>query len=238
MKKINRFQLRDIILFALMVGSVVLVISNPIKKEGLGTKINLGTYIPESFNGWVGNTFDTSDYTDKWQSINELLVRTYTKGVPAENARSKTLMMVLEYSSDLRKNFSLHFPEGCHRAAGNELEFFPAIDIQLAPGKSIKAKCLFIKGKKDSPEDIDKIVVYWLVIDEKQFYQTFFIKLDQMMAGLIRKPKRGFLIRFDYYDNLVYQKEHLEFGQDVIVEFIKDLYAQLDNEKRNMMFGQ
>ena len=116
----------------------------------------------------------------------------------------KTLQMVLEYSSDLRKNFSLHFPEGCHRAAGNEIEFLPAVDIDLAPGKSIKAKCLFIKGKKDSPEDIDKIVVYWLVIDQKQFYQTFYIKLDQMMAGLIRKPKRGFLIRFDYYDNLIY----------------------------------
>lgn len=229
-------RLRDSILICCMLGAFALVMANPARKQNAADKINLATFIPESFAGWVSRTYDTSDYKDKWQSINEVLVRSYAREVaPGVYAR---LNFVLEYSSDLRKNFSFHFPETCHRAGGNDIEFLKPLNIELEPGRSITAKVLFIKGKAGASEANDKIVVYWLVIDKKQYFQTFFIKLDQMLAGLLRRSKSGFLIRFDYSDALAYDSAGLERAYGVVSGFVSDLYGQLGQEERELFFGR
>ena len=109
--------------------------------------------------------------------------------------------------------------------------------MELAPGKTIKAKCLFIFGKEGSFDKVNKIVAYWIVIDEKQYYETFWIKVDQAVSGLLKKSKRGFLVRFDYQDALKYTPEGIARAQGVIVEFIKDLFNALDAKSRGMVFG-
>lgn len=236
---LKKADLRDIVLASLMILAMVIVLLNPVKKEAAGKKLDLATFIPASFAGWVSRTYDTANYSDKWQSINELLVRTYAKEERGGLLRKvKMLDLVFEYSSDLRKNFSFHFPETCHRAAGNEIEFFQPLEIRIAPDKSIKAKCLFIKGLKGSPEHIDKLVVYWLVIDNKQYYQTFFIKLDQMLAGLLRRSKSGFLVRLDFLDNFTYDPKDISRAKETISSFVQDLYATLDTPTRLKVFGQ
>lgn len=236
---LKKTEIRDIVLAVLMIGAALVVLSHPVRKEEASKKINLVNFIPESFAGWRSQTYDTSNYSDQWQSINELLVRTYAKEEKGALLRTfKTLDFVLEYSSDLRKNFSFHFPETCQRAAGNEIEFLKPVELELAPNKAIKAKCLFIRGMEHSPEQIDKIVIYWLVIDNKQYYQTFFIKLDQMLAGLLKRSKSGFLVRFDYFYDLKYNENDLSRAKEIISGFIQELYATLDPPTRLKLFGK
>ncbi|MCK4947508.1 MAG: EpsI family protein [Candidatus Aureabacteria bacterium] len=211
--------IRDIIMVLLMLGAALYVFTHPAEKQSPEEKINLSSLIPAAFNDWISKTYDTSDYKDKWQSINELLVRDYY-----EKGKGRRLGFILEYSSDLRKNFSLHFPEICHRSGGNEVIFLEPLEIDLGNGKTIKAKCLYIKGIE---EGIDKIVVYWLTIDNKQYYRTFFIKLDQMLSGLLKKSKRGFLVRVDYSEDVEYTEKCIENARKVIANFIKDLYNTL-----------
>ena len=134
----------------------------------------MSSFVPATFDGWISRTHDTSDYKDKWQSINELLVRNYVKAeVGFLTRKIIPLNFILEYSSDLRKNFSFHFPEICHRSGGNEVIFLEPLAIDLDNGKAIKAKCLYIKGVRGSIEEIDKVVVYWLTIDNKQYYLAY-----------------------------------------------------------------
>jgi len=234
---LNKARIRDIAISVVMAGAAIFVLMNPVEKYAAGEKIQLAKFIPDSFGGWAGKTFDTSDYSDKWQSINELLVREYFKPQGGLTGGPKRLGFILEYSSDLRRNFSLHFPEGCHRAAGNDVEFLKPFEVELAPGKTIKAKCLFIFGKEGSFDKVNKIVAYWIVIDEKQYYETFWIKVDQAVSGLLKKSKRGFLVRFDYQDALKYTPEGIAKAQEAISGFIKDLYKALDTKPRKMIFG-
>ena len=86
-------------------------------------------------------------------------------------------------------------------------------------------------------EDADKIVVYWLTIDNKQYYRTFFIKLDQMLAGLLKRSKKGFLVRVDYFEGLKYTDEHIQEAREVVAGFIKELYNAIDEDSRIMLFG-
>jgi len=161
----------------------------PRAKYSPAEKINLTSYLPEAFGEWTGTSMDISEYNDPYQSINELIARVYT------NARSKEqVVLIVEYGSDLRRSFAFHFPEVCHRAGGNEVVPVKPLDINLEKGFSLKAKALYVKGMEKALSQTDKMIVYWLVIDNKQRYTTVSIKFDQMVAGLLTRPRKGFFV--------------------------------------------
>lgn len=235
---IKKSTIRDLVMVVLMIGAALYVFTHPAEKYSSEEKINLAFFIPSNIADWKSVTHDTSDYTDKWQSINELLIRSYYKTTAGLN-KSKVIPLdfILEYGSDLRKNFSFHFPENCHRASGNEVVFLDPLEIDLGEGKTINAKCLYIKGLKGSPEDFDKIVVYWLTIDNKQYYRTFFIKLNQILSGLLKRANKGFLVRIDYLEKITYSEKSIQKATKTIRGFIKDLYHSLDEQEQVMLFG-
>ncbi len=223
--------MRDYILTGVMVGAALLVAFNPPQKVAVSKKISSASFVPAAFNGWQSQTYDMSDYADKWQSINELLVREYT-----HPEKRMEVGFILEYSSDLRRSFSFHFPEGCHRATGNDVLFLPEAVFQLTPERSMHAKSLFIRGVPGSAVPINKIITYWLVIDKKQYYQTFWIKVNQAMAGLLGRHGEGFLVRVDF-DAPQYTPESLKAANDAVGGFVKDLYNALDAPARVQIFG-
>lgn len=237
--RLNKAQIRDWAIVAIMLSGFFFVMSRPVVKVSPGEKIQLAEMAPAEFLSWSGQTFDTSEYKDQWQSINELLVRQYGKENPFSFREPFTsLGFILEYSSDLRQNFSFHFPENCHRASGNHIQFLEPLKIDLGDGKSLHAKRLFIKGLPNSSERYDKIVTYWLVIGQKQYYRTFYIKLDQMLSGLLSRAKSGFLVRVDYSQNFEYSPAGIEKASRITSAFIRDLYDSVEPEKRKMLFGE
>lgn len=227
---------RDIIIILALMGSFVVVQLNPVEKRAASDKINLSELIPEEIPErqprWKSLTFDTSDYKDKWQSINELLVRKYYQ------RDHDNVDFILEYSSDMRKNFSFHFPENCHRSGGNEVDFLEPLEIRLSENRTLKAKFLFIEGVRGTMESRDKLVAYWVVIDNEQFHRTFWVKVDQMLSGLLKQAKAGFLVRIDFVDGVEYTEEGLKKGRTLIREFVRDLYKELGPEERDLIFGK
>jgi len=233
--KIKKSTIRDSLIIATMLGAFAIVQFKPVNKVAPGEKVHLASIIPEEFPSylpiWISKTYDTSGYKDKLQSINELLARKYWK------SRRESIVFILEYSSDMRKNFSLHFPETCHRSGGNEVNYLEPLEIELMKGKVFKTKLLFIKGVRGSIEEHDKLVAYWLVIDGKQHYETFWIKVDQMLAGLLKQSKIGFLVRVDFTEGAEYSDEGLKKGRELIAQFVRDLYYEVDPKDRDMLFG-
>ena len=215
------------------------VTANPHVKIRAERKINLETLVPSEFEGWKSVPHDTSTFKDEWQSINELLLREYyredlysLRALPV-----KRVGFVLEYGSDLRNNFTFHFPENCHRASGNRVDFMKPLEVTMRDGSVYQTKLIFIEGIKGTTESINKLVAYWLVIGGKRHHDTFWIKIDQMMAGLISGSKSGFLVRVDYADQLKYTPEGIARGKEIITEFLRDLYAGLDPQARKTLFG-
>ncbi|MCD4781111.1 MAG: EpsI family protein [Candidatus Omnitrophica bacterium] len=229
----SRINKRDLILSIIMIGAAFFVYLNPPRKSAPGEKIHLNTFVPEKLWGWRSITRDTSGFEDiRWQAINELMIRTFYK-------HDKSFVnLILEYGSDLRKNFTFHFPENCHRAGGNEIDFLEPIKVELKDGRVIMMKYLFIKGLPDTTVERDKFVAYWLTIDKKQYHETFWIKLDQMLSGLLKQSKSGFLFRVDYVDRVKYDDESEARARELIIDFTRDMYDKLDEEKKALIFGE
>jgi len=231
----GRAAVRDIILSIIMVTAALVVVLNPIEKTAPGEKMNISSWIPKEMPAgspkWKSLTYDTSDYSDEWQSINELMVRKYYM-------RDETNVdLFVEYSSDVRRNFSFHFPENCHRAGGNEIQFFDPLEVDLGNGQTLMAKLIFIKGLPGSIEKEDKLVAYWLVMDGKHYHKTFWIKADQMLAGLLKQSKSGFLVRVDFKEGLEYTDPSFENGKTIMSAFIRDLYDTLEPSAQDLLFG-
>ncbi len=221
---------KDIIIVVLIITAGLLVYTNPIDKSQPAEKINLSGQIPAHWTDWKSVSYPTENYHDQWQSINELLVRTYY------NRFGRRFNLIVEYGSDLRKNFAFHFPENCHRAGGNEVEFLAPLVIPLEQDKKIIAKLVYIKGVKGAAVDQDTLVAYWLVIDGKYYYNTFWIKLDQMLSGILANPKKGLLVRVDYNQYLEYSSEKINHAKDIITDFVQRLYIQFDSKERLLFF--
>jgi EpsI family protein len=214
-----------------MLAAAWYVDAHPAVKRGAGERLELSTLVPPRFGRWVSRTYDTSGYTDRWQSVNELLARAYY-----EPSRRQRVLLVTEYNSDLRKNFAFHFPERCHRAGGNEVIALPPLQVALGEGRLLTAKCLYIKGKRGSPEPVDKVVAYWITVDGKATHRTFLFKLDQVMAGLVRGSRKGLLMRVDYPD-VAYRDDRIEGARSAISGFLESLYRTMDQRERGLLFG-
>ncbi len=232
----NRGRLRDVCMIALMLGAFAFVQLNPIEKVAPSEKIQLSQLIPKELPPelprWKSISYDMSNYQDQWQSINELLVRKYYQ------RNQDNVDFILEYSSDMRKNFSFHFPESCHRSGGNEVDFLEPLSIPLDGGRTLMAKLIFIRGVRGSVEPHDKLVAYWLVIDQKHYHKTFWVKVDQMVAGLLKQSKTGMLIRLDVKDGIEYSDAGISKGRELMRRFVQDLYGSTHSDARAMLFGQ
>lgn len=238
LKKPHR-PLRDYVLSAVMLCAFAVSLAVIPEKMSPEEKADLSGWAPRKFMGWTSFTEDTEDFRDQWQSINELLIRHYfyTPFYSKDLRAQKTVTMILEYSSDIRNNFSFHFPENCHRSTGNEVDFLPPLEVEMPDGRVIKAKLVYIRGLQKSIEPFDKLVAYWLVIDKKQRHQTFFIKLDQMFAGVLSGSKKGTLVRLDYVEDLKYTPEAIGRGKRAIRDLLVDLYRSTDPVQRESIFG-
>lgn len=210
------------------------------QKHGLNEKVRLADLVPPQFMNWSGITHPTDGYRDKWQSINELLVREYFSRPQLifRRPRSERVGFILEYTSDLRKNFAFHFPEDCHRSSGNQIEFLEPVEIRFEDGRTLRARTVFIRGMSKSYEPVDKLVVYWLVLDGRQRHETVSIKLDQMFAGLLSGSKKGTLVRADYFENVTYTPESIGRARKTIEAFLRDLYRSLGPAQRDVIFGR
>ncbi len=236
---LKRPLIRDLAIGILILGAFWAATNHQPQKRLSPQPVDLQSIVPRELEQWKTIGPDRFEFEGaEWQAIDNILLREYGKeGFGGLGRSVKKIGFVLEYSNDFRNNFSLHFPENCHRASGNSVDFLPPLEIPLGNGKSVKAKTIFIKGIPGTMESIDKIVAYWLVIDGKPFHETFWIKLDQMLAGVLSGSKRGYLIRFDFYEGLNYTPEGIEEARDSIGKFVQDLYYGISPENRLKIFG-
>lgn len=224
----------DLSLIAVMSVAGILLMLFPVQKAAVSAAIDLPSLVPAEIPGWTSVTYDTADYQDQWQSINFLLARTYT-----HTEKKHFLDFILEYSSDVRRAFSFHFPEDCYRAGGSDISFLKTFEMQLPNGQTLKAKTVLVRDTTTTQGKgkIFRLIVYWLVLGGKQVYTTLNVKLDQMLGGLISKVKDGVLVRVEARQAVEYNQEGLMVTEERMRQYILELYAQLSEEQKRSLFG-
>ena len=77
-----------------------------------------------------------------------------------------------------------------------------------------------------------RLHIYWRI------KSSWGLKADQMLAGLLKQSKSGFLVRVDYKEGLEYSDEAFARGKQVISDFLRDLHNELAPPARSLLFGK
>jgi EpsI family protein len=219
------------LIIAVLLGAATVVWQGAPRKQDADKTVDLPSFVPARFSGWQSLTHDSAGYQDQWKSINELLLRTYYRG------RDDFLHLIVEYSSDLRQNFSFHFPENCHRAGGNEVFFLEPLEVRTKDGRVFRSKAIYIRGAPGTREPVDKVTAYWVTLDRRRFHTTFWLKLDQMFSGLLGGAREGFLVRVDFTDRVSYYPESIARAREDIARFLSDFYDSLTAQDKDALWG-
>lgn len=216
-----------VILSALCIAGYAIHLKNkPVTYTGEREPVDLERMLPESFKGWEGVWMDTTDCRDRRKTLDSRLARLYTN-----KEKKVSVRLVVEYSSDLRNNFSFNFPEQCARKEGNAVQVLKPLNVIMPDNRFLRGRCLFIHGDESGLLEHDRLVYYWVVMGQKQFYDRRQITIDRIRSWFRKEVKHGFLVRVDHQGDLLSGPGFLKDGRAVIEEFLKDLYVSMPRRK-------
>ena len=161
--------------------------------------------------------------------INELFQALYT------HPDYGRLAITLEYTSDTRRQFELHYPDICHSIRGDQVITYPAEDLRLADGRFVRYSMM---DWQQHPGASSALTVYWYVTPDGTTINTFQLKMDQFLSGLLRRPGEALMVRLDaFYDRPLdmANRSKLKAG---ILQMINHLHANLDPLSQDLLFNE
>ena len=203
-------------LFVLVAGLVF--VDRP-ERHAQTSTINLSA-IPTDIGDWHMISQDTSIGKGESKFLDDVLFRIY------ERKDGKTIMFAVAYGADQRKNFSIHLPEVCYKAAGYEI--IPVGQV-LMNFPSIKVKQLMATRSTEGIEAIQ----YWIVLNGKVVTNEFDRKLKHVYYGIVGTDAGGVLLRVSSLSTFLdCQQDYKDQN-----EFIHALYKSLKPEMKRLLFG-
>lgn len=199
------------------------------ERFAVGAEVGFADIIPESVGSWQRLEMrDPKDVPEALQ-VNEFFQALY--GHPEFGRYSVTL----EFTSDSRRRFELHYPDVCHQVRGDRVILHPVRAIDAGGRAPIPAAMMewqHVNGRYQA------LAVYWYVTAEGVTADSARLKWDQALAGLLRSPQAALLLRVDAFhdDNLTpASRARLLDGVD---DLLRSLYLALDEKPRALLFNK
>ena len=199
-----------------------------IEKHSQNKSLGLRQIIPNQIVGWklvrVGNPKEIAGLT----FINEMFQGIYyhpTHGY---------LGLTVEYSSDSRRKYELHFPDICHRARGDRVIKFPPFEVSLDSGRLLPVALLSWEYTLKSQ---NAFCAYWYVVGDEPSISTLKLKIKQLIAGLLNRPEDTVLVRIDSYYKQSLSSAKKEKTLIFLKEFIEALYSKILPQSRRFLYG-
>jgi EpsI family protein len=199
---------------------------------GVDTKVDFEKLVPSEFEGWkeVKTPFVQADLaprdrveTTTDQPYDETLLRTYA------NADGRVVMLALAWGRTQRQEVKIHRPELCYVAQGFEVKDKRATSVPLAPGLNIPAYRL-LAGNEGRNEPI----TYWIRIGNTIPATAWQSRMTILKEGLAGHVPDGILVRVS---QALPTSANLDASYATQAEFLKALYAHLDETGRRLMVG-
>ena len=208
---------RFIVLTVLAVIAVSAGTSHSLEKFDRDRRLGVTGQVPAVLGEWRDITppsslpVSSSPYNEMYQAL-------------YEHPRFGRIALTIEYTSDSRRQFELHYPEVCHRVRGDRVIPYPAWKLELAEG-SLRAAVMSWQQQNDG---YAALAVYWYVTGDGITTDTVRLKRDQVLSGLLRRPAEAAMVRFDSF----YQSDSPALERGVRMQAVQDLAEHLSEALR------
>jgi EpsI family protein len=218
---------------ALAMGVLVLVAAwgrHPLELEKFGKDKRIGfvNHIPEALGDWRNipqgpvEHGGSIDYNEMYQAL-------------FSHPELGRMALTIEYTSDSRQRFELHYPDVCHEARGDRIIPFPSRDFQLRDGSSVKAAMM---SWQQVGGGHDALAAYWYVTPDGVTSNTVKLKWDQALSGLLRRPTEAVMVRFDSFYHSVSLEHQRETRAEAIGDLLLHMSHALKPELSQILFKQ
>lgn len=147
--------------------------------------------IPSVLGDWR-NTTPSDHVPGAGVNFNEIFQGLY------EHPELGRVALTIEYTSDSRRQFELHYPDVCHEVRGDRVVSYPSSRLQLPEGAAVEA-ALMSWHRPDN--EYQALTAYWYVTRAGVTTDTLRLKWAQALSGLIQRPSEAVMVRLDaFYD--------------------------------------
>lgn len=226
--KIPLKYIHNIFIILLLVVVAWFSIFGNLEKHLESKELGLQKIIPAKIDGWKLVRSDTPKKIEGLVFLNEMSQGFYYHPVHGY------LGLTVEYSSDSRRKYELHFPDICQAARGDRVIKFPSFEVTLGKGRLLPVALLSWEYQLKSQK---ALCAYWYVVGNKPSISTTKLKIKQVFAGLLNRPEDTVLVRIDFFYKQALTKAQKEKTVVILKEFIRDLYSELTDQSRGVLYG-
>jgi EpsI family protein len=199
-----------------------------LEKFGKNKQLGINDQIPASLGNWTKvNTATPIQNNDV--NYNESYQALYT------HPEFGRMAVTIEYTSDSRRQFELHYPNICHQIRGDEVIEFPSRNLALPNGSSVEASVMSWQQPHDGNH---ALTAYWYVTRTGVTTDTVKLKWDQALSGILRRPSEAVMVRLDSFYRSVLPGVQRELRMKAVDDLVSQLNHALKPDLSRQLFTQ
>jgi EpsI family protein len=199
-----------------------------LQKFGKDKQLGIKDQIPANLGDWT-KVNPTTPIENNDVNYNEIYQALYT------HPEFGRMAVTIEYTSDSRRQFELHYPNICHEIRGDEVIEFPSRNLALPDGRSVEAAIMSWQQPHGGNE---ALTVYWYVTRQGVTTDTVKLKWDQALSGLLRRPSEAVMVRFDSFYRSVLPGLQRESRMKAVDDLVSHLNHALKPDLSRQLFTQ
>lgn len=202
------------------------VLGEPVKFDR-DKRLGFAQMVPAELGDWKRISIKDSSELPEDLDINELYQALY------EHPVHGLVALTLEYTSDSRREFELHYPDICHTIRGDEVNVFQPERLEMTSGHSIEAANMHWRHFN---KDHSALAVYWYITKDGVTIDSMQLKINQALAGIFTRPEEAVMVRFDSFNDDASVTRSQQESVEVIRNFNLDLEAVIDPKTRQLFY--
>jgi len=199
-----------------------------LEKFGKDRQLGIKDQIPANLGDWT-KVNPTTPIENNDVNYNEIYQALYT------HPEFGRMAVTIEYTSDSRRQFELHYPNICHEIRGDQVIEFPSRNLALPDGRSVEAAIMSWQQPHDGN---DALTAYWYVTRQGVTTDTVKLKWDQALSGLLRRPSEAVMVRFDSFYRSVLPGLQRESRMKAVDDLASHLNRALKPDLSRQLFTQ
>ena len=192
-----------------------------------GKRVNFDAMIPTNPGQWEQRSIKSSENLPEALDINELYQALYYHPDFGEVA------LTLEYTSDSRREFELHYPDICHSIRGDQVVKFPHEQIVLSDRSEINAEMMSWQQRNGG---YSALTAYWYVTPDGITTDSMELKIKQALSGLFSKPEEAVMVRFDAFFDETPDSNKRATLLAAIKSLNQDIESQIDTKTNTLLY--
>lgn len=194
-----------------------------------GKTMGFAAMIPASPGEWSRVSIRDSDDMPETLDINELYQALF------EHPELGRVALTLEYTSDSRREFELHYPDICHSVRGDQVIPYAPGRIELSDGQHIDAAMMSWQQRIGGHS---AVTAYWYLTADGVTTDSGKLKFKQAMAGLLSEAEDAVMVRFDaFYEQPLSARKRAELFS-AIKTLSHDIENEIDPRSRTMLYAK